>query len=460
MLLAKCTLAWKLVSSLREIIAAGRTDSTYPRWSDQFLSFCEQAADSTLKYLEERVAYSAAKNSVDREHLAVRLSAIIQGWELLHTFIKPVLDADSLKVPYPLVHFLTEHVGQLKAVSKAKFVVEISPELNYFQHQHSDLRRAILFLQAAIDAQPVDETMGFLALPCSQSRGLFMNCLLYHEVGHFVAEERGLLSPTDRVRLRGELESDFLQLRDGTDRSLQQYLDWAVSTIEKWIEELFADLVAVRLLGAAYTLSYMELLRLVAVLSDEQVAGFSIDYPADALRFREQLNVLAKDNWEERLSELSHWDQLQKISAIAESEYSVPSDYIDDPDMSGVWQILIKALCKPERIAAIHQNVAELLEDRDKPSELYAAYADGIEECLAHGIVPSNDQGGTVPHPVAVINGGALFLLSGIAALHKTVPSRKMDVLEDRAFLEDRIELWCLKAIEDWLITAPRRQRT
>ena len=457
--LDKCTAAWKLVSSLRDIIAGGRTDRTYPRWSDHFLCFCERTADTTLDYLKKQLT-SDGDEIVGTDELLWRLSAIIQGWELLHTFIKPVLDADNLKVPYPLVHFLTEHVGQLQAVNKAKLVIEISPELNYFQHQHSDLRRAIIFLQAAIGAQPTDETLGFLALPCSQSKGLFMNCLLYHEVGHFMAEETGLLSPAERASLRNELENAFRQhLSTESDRPFQQYLDWAVSTTEKWIEELFADLVAVNLLGLAYTLSYMELLRLVTELSEGEMIRFSIDHPADALRFREQLKVLVKDNWREHVMDLPHWGQLVEITATSDDKYSVPSEYEDDPDMSEVWLMLIQNLCKPERIAGIHRKVDDLLADRQKPSELYSKYAKGIKECLAHAIVPSNEQSGSTPHPISIINGGTLFLLCEMAELYRTVPSRLTERLGDRAFLESRIELWCLKAIDDWLITTSSQKK-
>ena len=405
---------------------------------------------------------SDGDDTLDDSEFVLRLSVIIQGWELLHTFIKPVLDADNLKVPCPLVHFLTEHVGQLGAVSKAKLVIEISPELNYFQHQHSDLQRAILFLQAVIGTQITDERLGFLALPCSQSEGLFMNCLLYHEVGHFMAEETGLLSPGERASLREELKKAFQQqMGNEVDRPFQQYLDWAVSTIEKWTEELFADLVAVKLVGLAYTLSYTELLRLVTELSEGEMATFSIDHPADALRFREQLKVLAEDDWGKYMTALSHWQHLVEIAATDDKAYSVPPDSVDDPEMSQVWQMLIETLCKPERIEDIHRKVNDLLSDRQKPSELYNRYAGGIKECLAHAIVPSNEQSGSMPHPTAVINGGALFLLSEMSELYRTVPSRSAERLGDRAFLESRIELWCLKAIGDWLITtSPDDKRT
>ena len=431
---------------MKDIIAIGRADRTYPKWSDHFLSFCEHTSDATTRYLERQLATNG--NVPIAESLGY-LPIIIQGWEVLHTFIKPVLDADNLKVPYPLVHFLTEHVGKLEKVKEAKFVIEISPELNYFQHQHTDLNRAVFFLQAIIGGPTIESMLGFLALPCSQSQGLFMNCLLYHEVGHFIAEENGLLSPSDRAELRVELENAFQQQLD--EDVFQQYLYWAVTTIEKLMEEIFADIVAVKLIGIAYTLSYMELLLLVTDLSEDQMKNFFIDHPADALRFREQLKAIEKDGWGKNSKKIPHWKRLKSIVSIKANKYSVPSDYESDPEMKKVWTILIKHLCKPKRITKIHKKADSLLTDRELPYELYMKYAERIEDCLCHGIVPSIEREGHIPHPLAVINGAVIFWLSRMHKLYRTVPKRDEKNINDRAFMEKRVEMWCLKAIEDWL---------
>ena len=54
MILRKCTEAHKLVFSYRETIQAGRADSSYPEWSDHFLTFCERTADNTLDFLRKQ----------------------------------------------------------------------------------------------------------------------------------------------------------------------------------------------------------------------------------------------------------------------------------------------------------------------------------------------------------------------------------------------------------------------
>jgi hypothetical protein len=457
--------AWKLVSSLRELIALGRSDRTYPKWSDRFLSFCERSADATAQYLKEQAVVAVPEETTTPP--LRRSSAIIKVWELLHSFIKPVLDADNLKVPYPLVQFLTEHVGELSAVSGAKLVIEISPQLTYYQHQHTSLRRAVLYLQAIVNGPPIEERLGFLALPCLQSKSLFMNCLLYHEVGHFIAEETTLLSPVERVELHDELRDAFRKYSQHEDpEQREKNLYWAMQTLEQLMEELFADLIAVRLVGLAYTLSYMELLRL-ADLSPEEFRAFYIDHPADALRFREQLKALEDDGWDEYGANLPHWKQLTSVAGGGDDEshtpsdyYFVPSDYRDDEGMSEFWRILIDHLCRSERIGSIHTKVNTLLADRkDNPFDRHREFGRGIEECLSHGIVPSREADGSMPHPLAVINGGVIFLLSKMDDLHTAVQGGPPEFIAKRAFLESRVEMWCLKAIEDWLVRRQQESR-
>ena len=449
--LHKCTATFKLVHALKGLIASARADKTYPKWSDNFLKYCEGTADATFNRLKSWSDINE-KDTLLFSILSQRLSIIIHGWELLHSFIKPILDADNLKVPYPLVQFLNEHVGKLEKVKEAKFVIEISPDLNYFQHQHTDLARAMFFLKTVIEGPPIGPKLGFLALPCSQSKGLFMNCLLYHEAGHFIAEEIGFMSPTERAVLRDELRNDFKKQHNATI-PLKQYLPWAVTTTEELMEELFSDIVAVKLIGLAYTLSYMELLRLVRNDLSQESMRFSIDHPADSLRFREQLKVLRKDGWAKYAKNLTQWKELNNIANIRENQYSVPSDYRSDPEISKVWRILIQCLCKRSRIKSIHKKVDSYLYGRDNPCDLYGKYREQIEKCFSHGIVPCSKESGNIPHPLAVINGAFLFWISAMEKLYDTVPSRSEKNIEDRAFLENRIEMWCLKAIEDWLIT-------
>jgi hypothetical protein len=385
--------------------------------------------------------------TISEEDFSSLLSTIMQSWELLHAFMKPVLDADTLKVPYPLVDFITYHVGRLDIVSGVKFIVETSSGLTYYHREHSSLQRPISDLRLLVDAPEVEPLLGFLGLPCSQNKSLFMNCLLFHEAGHFIAEEAGVLSVDEFLGLENALSSSF----PGSSW-------WAAEIIAGWMEELFADLVAVKLAGVAYTFAYMELVRQVADLSSEEVKRFSGTHPADALRLRQQLVILKdEDKWGPHCRDLPQWRELKQIAGLDTSKYLPPRQFTEDAedpglaDMADKFRRLIDFLCEGDRIRAIRNRVNSLLQDRENPREIYAEFGDAVMACLEHGIVPSRPVDAKLPHPIAIINGAVLFWLSGMTKLYERVHDLSGKKYADRAFLEGRLEMWCLKAIEDWL---------
>jgi len=324
-------------------------------------------------------------------------------------------------------------------------VIELIPELNYLQHRHTSVRNAMRLLKIITSATYEVPRLGFLGLPYSQSKSLFMNCLLYHEAGHFIAEEINLFPEEDLPELTEELKSDF-----------KRYANWAGMTIQIWMEELFADIVAVKLIGPAYTYASMELLRLVYNLSKRDLRTFSIDHPADALRFREQLKILKVDHWKS-YTEPEQWQELEKIADIKQNTYLPPDD--EDPAMRKKWLKLIRFLCRSKIIQKVHDLADLHLADRANPCDCFMQSAAIIRECLQHGIVPSwSGMQRQIPHPTAIINGAVFFLLSDMDDLYKIVPSINKNKAGERASLEKRLEMWCIKGIEDWLLRKNKNQ--
>ncbi|MBN2594344.1 MAG: hypothetical protein JXA81_12620 [Sedimentisphaerales bacterium] len=453
-ILNEYTELYKFVDSLRKNISRSRADHSYPTWSNQFLEFCEHTADATLNDIQKKqgVKFHFIDASIAQELVSFRLSSIMKGWKLLHAFIKPVLDANTLTVPNSLVHFLSEHIGSLKVVKDAKIVIELIPQFNYFQDPHTTVRKAMAFLKKATKSYYEVARIGFLGLPFSQSESLCLNCILYHEAAHFIAEEAKIFSDTMIRKLADELVT-ALNIDSGED-FFEQYKEWAGKKVGIWMEELFADIVAVRLLGPAYTLAYLKLLQLVYELNEKEIRirTFEIDHPADALRIREQVKILEDDGWQDYL-EQQQWNELKKIAAIKENDYLPPSN---DQYMEEVWKTLMGFICSPAQIEKIHQLANEKLADREPPIDLYKESYEEIRECLEHGIVPSaSRKKNHVPHPTSIINGAIIFLLSGMENLYKIVDKEKIDKYKpkDRALLEKRVEMWCMKAIEDWLMT-------
>lgn len=435
--------AYKLIKSLKDLVAQYRALHSYPESSEHFLEFVENAAAKSLLKLEEKLEGYNREFRRRESSLLFPLS-VMHGWELLHAFIKPVADANTLSIPYPLSHFISKHICSLKAVGEAQIVVEIVSELGYLQHPHTKMRNAIRQLPGVISK---DVKFGFIAMPCSQSKNLFLNCLLYHEAGHFIAEEAGIFP------LSKSNDQDLERKLTNKNRKLQPHIQWASETIQKWMEELFADLVAVRLIGPAYTLAYFELLRLVYnVPARQEVRSFSSDHPADALRLREQLKVLELDCWEYPHA-LSLWPSLEKLANSPEHSYVVFPDEGSE-GMGELYKILIAVMCQKGILKELHHLANKFTKDRENPSSLFSEAKTIIRTCLEHAVVPSRaGRGGQMPHPIAIINGTFQFWLEGMGELYKRIPKFYKNRLkaEYHALLSQRVELWAIKAIEDWL---------
>ena len=270
---------------------------------------------------------------------------------------------------------------------------------------------------------------------------------LFESVGNVLSKGYSLDDYTANLE-----KTDKVTLLDRKS-AFEQYGDWAGRTIQSWMEELFADLVAVRLLGPAYTLAYVELLQLIMKLHEKETRTFQIDHPADALRLREQVKVLRGDGWEPEIEDLPQWKKLDKIAKVDPAEYLPPSVPGEATEMEEVWKKLISYFCLDKVMDKVHSLANKQTRDREPPFKYFKSSAPQIRQCLRHGIVPSVPAiGGRMPHPTAIINGAVFFLLSGMDELYKIVPSMKKEKVKDRALLEQRVEMWCMKAIEDWLI--------
>jgi hypothetical protein len=441
-------------------------DNSYSPWSHRFLEFCEDSAKANLEYIEklqkprhidEKIIetisdipplndQNEALNLVELVDTLITLPAIMEGWYVLHTFIKPVLDANTLRVPNPFINFLNTHIRKIKKFENAEIVIELIPDVTYLQHSHEDAKRAMFILRNTTPEGGLYKSpqIGFLGLPFSRSENLFLNCLLYHEAAHFISEETDYLFEYKKIKGLSEQLNIF-----------DPYSDLAAETVWSWIEELFADIVAAKLIGPAYTLAYIKLFRLEYSLSEDRIRTFEYDHPAHALRIREQCIALEINKWQEYCNK-DQWDEINKIAKIEENNYLPPKKKnlkeADNPKKEAAMKELIRFLCEPERIKEIHQLADKVVTGRPIPLDLYKESYKGIRECLEHGIVPSAND--TIPHPIAIINEAAFFLLSGMDNLYKIVDQKKInrDKPSGRALLEQRVEMWCMKAIEDWLM--------
>ena len=90
-----------------------------------------------------------------------------------------------------------------------------------------------------------------------------MNCDLFHEMGHYIYETTDL-GFRIRLNIRDSL-SEFIEdsrLLNGIEGALfvaKRLYNYVCALLLTWSEEIFADILAIRVLGPAFHLAYLEL---------------------------------------------------------------------------------------------------------------------------------------------------------------------------------------------------------
>jgi len=364
---------------------------------------------------------------------------------LLHTLIKPAADAHTLSIPAPLVKLACEHLKQIEGMDGSKVVVLLTPQLMYFQRPHSHVKQQAAIVGRLIpQAEKFPARLGFIELPYSQGPGFFTNLAIYHEMGHFVYEELSS-SPSPSAGIRA--------LQRATHKSVTEFVKLerkpqvrklAEKILDSWTQEIFCDLLALYLVGPAFSFALVEIFALLGSLSRGKGTTFSQEHPAPACRFAEHLRFLrdASTWW----TAIAHIEPQQKkllaeFATIPRERYRVDGD--DAP----------KALIDPF-LDSIIPRIRELVREIAPDPKLAAARFDKtlvtIEDCLSVGVVPHSSTG-SPPEPVSIINSAFCFYLTSLPDMvgrfeEGTGASANA---EKRSKWTRKLEDWTMKAIED-----------
>jgi len=363
---------------------------------------------------------------------------------VLHTFIKPVADAHTLSIPAPLVELACEHLRQIQGMSGSRVAVLLTPLLMYFQRPHTHVKQQAETVGRLIpEAEEFPPRLGFIELPYSQGPGFFTNLAIYHEMGHFVYEE--LSTSTSPI-------AQFVSLAQATDRSLRRFTKLqkdaqlqrlAEKIIESWTQEVFCDLLALYLVGPAFSFALVEIFALLGSLSREKRVTFSQEHPAPAFRFAEHVEFLRNGcKWWSAIADVKP-DQkklLLEFSEISRRQYTV---YEDD---------VPKALIAPfldTIVPRIRELVRGIAPDATPAAERFSNERETIEDCLKVGVVPHSRVGGP-PDPVSIINTAFCFYLTSLPDIVERFEGTKAAAsAEKRSEWTRKLEDWTMKAIED-----------
>lgn len=449
----------RLCEDLRDFIQLGRKRKTYLYETQRFLDYIINSLTAVEKYVRNIIGEPPEEKLIKAK--LRDFGEIKKALSWLYVLTKEAIDSDSLSIPFSLATFTNQTGRKLLQSKDVSFVVLGGSALMYYKYNLKKLRDLTSDLSARIPGYPIlDENVGILTFPYCAAREVLVNCNLFHEMGHYIYEKTNL-----EKELRSELLGKFSQffLRRKIEEKVQEPLlawragkNYVSSLMLRWADEIFADVLAIRVLGPAFHFALREIEQIIPTGLG---SDFSETHPADDYRFRIHATWLINDEWEDFLKNKDNlpefFEELEKCKDYKIDRFSVgcraPS-YLEAIEAELNKWMLGQF---DEMVGKIEEGVSKILGSNfEKPVYDFMENNALVTSYLEHGVVPSTlykDEIKRHPHPITVLNSGYFFYLKGMTPLLERVITN-LNSIDKRITYEKLLNSWLGKAIEDWQI--------
>jgi hypothetical protein len=467
----------RLCKELTDFIQLGRLRKTHLHATNVFVDHIRESLEAVNVFVR-----SAIEGAIQEPLAKAKLrefDLIKKTLKWLYVFTKEAIDADTLSIPHSLTVFLNHLVKKIQGCESASLVVLGSSNLMYYKCNLGDLRDLTSRLHTIIRLYPVlREDIGMLKFPYSAAQDVLANCVLFHEMGHYIYENTGLQKQfSDDV----EKDIDNLIKRDSAIIQLTPFplsgRKWLINEVGKfllrWSDEIFADIFAIRILGPAFHLAFLEMEQILPANVSRNTT-FS-KYPADFYRFKLHIKWLSKEGWEDiikhrtpsvfkQLRECEKLNVLNNDFSIKHNFFTQDSEKNKNPDSAteefeGFVTTQEKNLHKwifeefEKFVSIIEGDISNKISGFENAANDFNKYDSFVTSYLKHGVVPStiyNDQKQEChPNPTTMLNSGFFFYLGEMESLLKMVINKDSDI-DKRMNYEKRLNDWLAKGIEDW----------
>jgi hypothetical protein len=437
---------YQFVASITVLCERRNSAAAYLASSETFFAYIVELGQATKNYIKD--VPGNHKSSAQLLNLRDTIPSLRLAWECLHSFVKPALDSDTLHLPNSLIQGLTERFREIPGYKDTDFVIHHTDEFNYFNVQLDVFKRIADSISQLVLGPAFPPNLALIGIPYSQSSSLFMNCLIPHEMGHHVFANKSL-GAQFKLTIEKELQTRYGQHLNAVTRS-------AITSIQvKWLEELFCDLFATRLVGYCYSFAFIEFFDTSRVLDElgaltrySGMTDFDV-YPPDLFRLQQQSELLKKDKWMDELSSVkSHYvDLLREILKIKSTEFNLPTFQL--PDASGVSATFFTVL--PTILTELDKITSGMLSGLDDWKKTHTH----VEDYLKRGIVPSTllEKSGEprflTLSLVSLLNSSYLFYVESLDDLLMNIEGANLANIGTRSEWATKVQTWTSKAIED-----------
>jgi hypothetical protein len=439
----------RFLQPIAKLCAVSETDHPYYRKSSyEFFSHLDKLIGMTLKYLEDLPQKPSKYPQIQRS-VRQKLQVLRSSWGKLHRYIKPSLDADALHIPLSLLDAFQDLLQQVPRCGEFEFAVFQLTEVNYAMLTYEEVNRIANRIAGMVKGKEFPPALSLVGIPYSQSSGLFLNCLIPHEMAHFVYQER--VGPEIKLKV-DEILNVYHPAKTGTPEEKLE-LSQIRGLINTWVEEVFCDLFAISLIGPAFTFAFAEMTS-AALIGEEgqrnatKAFDFSLSHPADVARFYLHKRHLKALGW---------WEPIErwKCSPVRLLRYCerVHKQTALSPEINQGTSVRLNLQCFWEACEWLLKFVKEEVPSPATEIKDFFDQYRVISNYLKRAIVPSTivtDSGVVHPSPAVLINSGYRFVLEELHKLLRNIEKRSENSVADRSWYTERLELWVLKALEDW----------
>lgn len=460
----------RLCKDLSEFILSGQGRKTYLYETEYFLKHIKKSLKDIDKFIRKSINKKMASPLAKAKLKELDLIREVLSW--LYTFVKEAIDADTLSIPYSLTIFLNHTATELQKPDTVSLVVLGSSDLMYYKYNLKRLRDLTKKLKKdVIQNYPVlPENIGILKFPYSSAQEALVNCILFHEMGHYIYEKTGLQryfynSINDNLRafIQDNKIIEKLNPKD-PDLACNKLFIYVGGLMLSWADEIFADIFAIRVLGSAFHLACLEMEQILST-DIKRNKTFSRTHPADDFRFKIHAKWLSDGGWDEIIKKRTPlvFDRLKDCETLRlkNNDFSINCEppLGESDESKDLKEKLHTWMFKEfgQMIIKVEEELSTKLKDYENPINDFKENDSLVTDCLEHGIVPSTVYNETKqrchPNPTTILNSGFFFYLGGMVELLKKVKvKRGVSRIDKRMNYENRLNQWLAKAIDDWQI--------
>ncbi len=447
----------------------------YPVYTRPAQTFFKHIASLGLQTQEflARFPDDAAKDARLTNSKRLKLLTLRTSWDSLHEYVGAVLDADTLHLPGPLLTLFETLLrpimadddadgtngngdqsgategGQLQAkTAKYEFAVFHTNQANYLQVPSSIARDVANDIALLIGGKSFPPDLGLVGIPYSSCNGLFLNCLIPHELGHIVYQETEL-----GEQIENSVDNLLEKMQNEIDPTARN-LSWCREKLIAWGEEMFCDLFAICLIGPAYSFAFSELMAASHIVGQEpgspkEFFDFASHHPAGAFRFRVHAALLVNLGWWDTISD---WTSAPIEVLRTRTDLRLYDLGLDALPPEGVQQNPLID-CFSEVCNWLIDFVISAIPTDNALIQSFNDQSPTISQYLKRAVVPSSivlkQKGVVYPGPIVILNSTFRFYLEELPELIRSVEGDIKDDVESRSKYSMRLELWALKGIED-----------